>query len=176
MYQEVPKDPTRLQPEFWAAYQRALAAAAARGVTMVPYCMERSIYQQARLWRQSRSGWEVRQRISLLESKGAPFMASALHDVGPQSGDAGRHTTWVTLGWHQFGEAVDAYWALGNKASWSTKTGGANNGYRVFRQACRDQGLQHLRGDWPHIQFRTASPLKHMSYVEADQLMESKYG
>lgn len=176
MYQEDQRNPARLQPEFWAAYQRALELARNRGITMKPYCMERSIYEQARLWRQSRSTAEVQTRLRLLESKGAKFMAHVLNAVGPQAGAAGRHVTWVTLGWHQFGEAVDAFWERNGKACWSTSTDGAKNGYKVFRECARAVGLNHLRGDYPHIQLRTGAPLNFMSYTEADELMQIRYG
>jgi len=175
MYHEDRRDPSRLVPEFWTRYQQALAQVARQGVNMKPYYMERSIFEQARLWRQSRSSSEVRNRIAHLENKGAKFMAHALNVVGSQPGTAGRHVTWVTLGWHQFGEACDAFWQVGGKAIWSTSRGGAQNGYRMFRTVCKSIGLVHLRGDFPHIQYRSAAPLKHMSYADADRAMELKF-
>lgn len=69
----------------------------------------RSPETQARLYRQSRTTHEIKQKMQSLERRGFPELAAIIRAVGPQSGRIGAHVTWVGPGqsWHQYGLAAD---------------------------------------------------------------------
>ncbi len=97
-----------LVPEFRAKVDSALAALAGEGMVFRPYFTLRDPVTQARLWRQSRSGAVVRQKIQDLRAQGCDFMAACFDKAGPADGP------WATnaipgLSWHQYGEAVDCF-------------------------------------------------------------------
>lgn len=94
---------------------------------MRPNAGLRDPFEQAKLWRQSRSIEEILAAIDELRSVGAPFLAHCLESVGPQHGDPVTNAP-PGYSWHQWGEAVDCFWLLGGKAEWSStkKVGGLN--------------------------------------------------
>ena len=163
---------------FAARVQAALEACEARGVTMRPYQRARSPEEQARLWRQSRSAAEIVRQLDRMRQAGAEWLADVLAGVGPQSG---RHVTGAPpgLSWHQHDLAVDAFWLVDGRASWSTrrKVGGLN-GYAVWREEAQSAGL--YRGpvsDWPHVQgVEAGSPLRVQTWAEIDDAMRARWG
>src|ERR1700750_1805896 len=97
-----------LKPEFLAKVNAALAALAAEGLVFHPYFTLRDPVTQARLWRQSRSGQVVRDKIQSLRDQSCDFIAACFEKAGPSTGP------WATnaipgLSWHQYGEAVDCF-------------------------------------------------------------------
>ena len=146
-----------LDPAFRARLSLALDACEARGVVMVPYMTTRSPQVQARLWRQSRSGAQVREAIAMLRAEGADWLAAVLDSVGPCHG-APVTLALPGLSWHQSGLACDSYWLVGDDAEWSPdrKVNGVN-GYAVMREEAYRIGL-HIgpATDWPHLQDRKA--------------------
>lgn len=155
---------------------------ATRGVEMRPYVSIRTPFEQAIAWRQSRAKEEVVAKVQEFKNAGAPFLAHCLESVGPQHGD---HVTNAPpgLSWHQWGEAVDCFWLVNNKAEWSPqKTINGVNGYRVYAEEAAKLGLdpgglwQSLK-DWPHVQLqKAASPLKLYSLAEIAKRMEERFG
>ncbi|TAN67495.1 MAG: M15 family peptidase [Methylobacter sp.] len=154
----------------------------ARGIEMRPYVSIRTPVEQAIAWRQSRSIEEVTAKIKEFQNSAAPFLAHCLESVGPQHGD---HVTNAPpgLSWHQWGEAVDCFWLVNNKAEWSSqKTINGLNGYRVYAEEAAKLdldpgGLWRTLKDWPHVQFqKAASPLKLYSLADISKRMESNFG
>lgn len=174
---------TDLDEAFREKMQSLLAALDAIGVEMRPYFGVRTPEEQAILWRQSRSREEISAAIARLRSGGADFLADILRDVGPRHGP---HVTNALpgLSWHQWGEAVDCFWAVNGVAEWSsTKLVDGINGYRVYATKAKELGLEaggfwSSLKDWPHVQLRRAgSPASAgMTLAEIDEQMRNRYG
>lgn len=171
-----------LVPELRSKLETLVARCAARGFQMRPSAGLRDPFEQARLWRQSRSIEEIRARIREYRDAGAGFLAQCIESVGPQHGDPVTNAP-PGYSWHQWGEAVDCFWLLNGKAEWSTtkKVGGAN-AYAVYADEAERLGLvagAHWKTlkDWPHVQIRPdASPAKTMTVQEVDAAMRARYG
>ena len=171
-----------LVPEFGDKLEHLLAVCRERGVEMRPYFAIRSPFEQARLWRQSRSREEIEARIADLRAQNAPFLAHCLESVGPQNGPPVTNAI-PALSWHQWGEAVDSFWAQGGKAEWSTtKEVDGVNGYRVYAAAAAEVGLdagglwRRLK-DWPHVQLRAeGSPAAFYSIAAIAERMKRVFG
>jgi Fungal chitosanase of glycosyl hydrolase group 75/D-alanyl-D-alanine carboxypeptidase len=172
-----------LVPEFRTKVDDLLAKCVARGVRMVPNETVRTPAQQAIYWRQSRSTSQINDKIDMLRSEGASYLAGVLDEVGPQHGDP---VTQVLPGnsWHQWGEAIDCFWEVDGEAEWSTtrKVNGVN-GYRVYAEEADNMGLTagllwpHFK-DAPHVQMREANNPKSSgkSWTEIDQTMRDRFG
>ena len=153
----------------------------ARGVELRPNQGLRDPFEQARLWRQSRSREEIDAKIAELDANGAAFLAQCLSSVGPQHGD---HVTDTPpgLSWHQWGEALDCFWLVDGKAEWSTqKLVGGLNGYRVLAEEAEAVGLTaggHWKKfkDWPHVQLRAGNASDLMSLADIDAQMGARFG
>ena len=124
---------------------------------MRPYFTERTPWEQARLWRQSRSIEQITASMADLRAENAGYLADVLQSVGSQFGGPVTNAL-PGLSWHQWGQAVDCFWLLGRRAEWSSrKLVDGQNGYRVYAEIARDQGLmaggywRRLK-DWPHVQ------------------------
>jgi peptidoglycan LD-endopeptidase CwlK len=161
---------------------RLLTRCVARGIQMRPNCGLRNPFDQARLWRQSRSIEEIMSKINELESQGAPFLADCIRRVGPQHGAYATGTP-PGFSWHQWGEALDCFWVVNGAAEWSTqrKVNGLN-GYHVYAEEAEKIGLTaggHWSNfeDWPHIQLRQAdNAASVLSLQEIDAEMLKRYG
>jgi hypothetical protein len=177
----MPVDTTQLTAAFGDKLAQLLTACRGEGVEMRPYFGIRTPFEQARLWRQSRTREEIGQKIAWLTARGAPFLAHCLESVGPQNG---AHVTNAIPGfsWHQWGEAADCLWVVEGKAEWSTvKKAGGRNGYRVLAEQATALGLdaggfwKSLK-DWPHVQLRrAASPTAVYPVAEIDQAMQQRF-
>ena len=169
------RDLDLLVPEFKSIVLDVIASCQPFGVKMVPFFTERSTYEQAKLWRQGRSGAEIRQTIAWLREKGAHFIAHCIESVGPQKGDKIVTRALPGESWHQYGLAVDCYLSIGGKAIWDS----SHPGYKVYADAARrfglTAGLYFSFKDAPHIQMpKDGSP--QMSWEEINKRMEDRYG
>lgn len=171
-----------LVDEFRPKVVALLDRCTARGAPMRPYFTLRSPFEQARLWRQSRSREEIDAKIAELQSKSAPFLADCIRRVGPQLGDPVTNAV-PGLSWHQWGEAVDCFWLVNGEAEWSSrKTVDGLNGYHVYAEEAQAAGLTagglwSSFKDWPHVQLRSASsPLSLMSLKDIDDAMKERFG
>ena len=170
-----------LQPEFGEKLYKVLDRCRTAGVVMQPYSGLRSPYDQARLWRQSRTRTEIEQRIIRLRLSGAAFLAHCIESVGPQFGKPVTSAI-PGLSWHQWGEAVDCYWVVDGRSEWSPlKKIRGQNGYGVFTQELHAAGLDaggswvNAR-DWPHAQLHAVrSPLKRYSLADIDHIMRERF-
>lgn len=170
-------------PGFRHQVEILLAECLKSGVEMRPYAALRKPQDQAKLWRQSRSIEQIEAQVKGLRAADAPYLADVLEEVGPQHGP---HVTNALpgLSWHQWGEAVDCFWALNGQAEWSTsKLVNGLNGYRFYADRAKAQGLTaggfwpRLK-DWAHVQLRPeSSPLTAgMILSEIDAEMRQRFG
>ena len=178
----MPIEVAQLVPSFRGKLEGLLEDCQAQGVEMRPYFGIRTPFEQAVLWRQSRTGEQVARKIAELKEQGASFLAHCLESVGPRNGPPVTNAL-PGLSWHQWGEAVDCAWVVAGKTEWSTqKQVGGANGYRVYAEQAKALGLEpggfwKSLKDWPHVQLRQAgSPLKVMGLAEIDGEMERRFG
>ncbi|MCF8368704.1 MAG: M15 family metallopeptidase [Bacteroidales bacterium] len=141
-------------------------------VDILIYCTLRSLQEQARLFRQSRSISEITLKIEKFRSRGFYFLAEILEEVGPSSGP---HVTNAGPGesWHNYAEAWDAVPLVNGKPAW--KYTDAKEYWDAYGEAVRQVGM-YWAGDWisfreyPHAQLRIGgNPLKNMA---PDQIKE----
>lgn len=171
-----------LVPEFRAKVERLIANCAKRGIEMRPNEALRDPWRQAKLWRQSRTIQEINDKIAELRSKGAPYLADILENVGPQ------HGPYVTgsppgFSWHQWAEACDCFWVVNGRAEWSEKKKiNGLNGYAVYAEEAGTLGLDagglwSKFKDWPHVQFRAdRSPAVKLSFSQIDAETKARWG
>lgn len=165
-----------LIPEFRDKVVSLLANCRKEGFVMQPFYTRRSVEEQAKLWRQSRSTTEISKALSFLEKQGALYLSGVIKGVGPQTG---RWATNALPGesWHQYGEAVDCFILDTDtgKAIWSSK----HEGYRVYAEEAKKLGL--IPGyfwqsqDSVHVQFRQEKVTKTWTWREIDQKMREQF-
>jgi peptidoglycan LD-endopeptidase CwlK len=152
-----------------------------RGVEMRPNEGLRAPAQQARYWRQSRSREEINRKINELRSSGADFLSNCIEQVGPQHGP---HVTNAIPGysWHQWGEALDCFWVVDDRAVWDLKTEvNGVNGYMVYASEAKKLGMDagyywHSFRDAPHVQFRKeANPAAVFSLSDINRIMAERF-
>jgi len=185
------RDMDALVPVFREKTEAVLASCEKQGVTMKPFFTERSPWEQARIYRSTRATAEILQAADRLKANRAPYLASVLTEVGPQSSppSARGHLTNALpgLSWHQWGEALDCFWLLNGLAEWSVKRQVAishdhlANGYFVYADEAIQAGLLSAGlswgWDWPHVQLRPhGSPHGVYSWEEIDAQMLEKFG
>jgi hypothetical protein len=175
-------DLEKLAPDLKSKVHQLIEKCRVRGIEMRPNNGLRDPFEQARLWRQSRSIEDIEAKIRELETKGAPFLADCIRSVGPQHG---KHVTDTPPGisWHQWGEALVCFWLVNGKAEWSTrKLVNGLNGYQVYAdeaEAIRLTAGGHWKSfkDWPHVQLRKANnAASTMSLIEIDAAMKARFG
>lgn len=163
---------TNLEPAFQAQVKTLMAKCLADGFRIIPYFGARTPWEQAVLWRQSRTKSQVDAKAKELRSKGAPYLAKILEEVGPQTGP---HVTDAPPGfsWHQFRKAIDCYieHPTTKKALWrDKKLDGASFPKAValfdrYGEIAEGMGLTWggpwSIGDYGHVQGdKKSSPLK----------------
>ncbi len=176
------RDLNDLVPAFKEQVEQLIIICDNAGYTMRPFFTLRTPFEQAKLWRQSRSGEEVLIKIDEYKNDGADFLAYCIESVGLQNG---RHVTNAPpgLSWHQWGEAVDCYWLVNGQAEWSDRKNiNGSNGYREYAEKARSKGLKaggfwSSFKDWPHIQLRSDSgPKRVYSLQHINDEMELRFG
>ena len=145
------------------------------GVKMRPFYTIRNPWEQAKLWRQSRTSGQIKTAIADLKEKGAPFLAHVLDLVGPQYG------RWATnalpgISWHQHGLAIDCFVLEDGKAIWNSK----HKGYQTYARAAVEVGLvagyYWQTRDAVHVQKFIGRVLDRYKWPEVDKLMIQLYG
>jgi len=145
------------------------------GRPMKPFFMRRDVWQQAKFWRQSRPIEEIQKAADKLHREGAPFLAAALIDVGPQNG------RWATnalpgQSWHQWGLAVDCF-AVGDngKAIWRASF----DSYEFYANRAKAIGLTPgyfwRRRDAVHVQAQSDGVQQVYTWPEIDREMKKRY-
>ena len=161
-----------LNSRFLTILNRVLRACEKRGYHLKPYCTKRDVWEQAKLYRQSRTWLEIKKDISNLKNDGADFLAKVLLEVGPQYG------RWATnalpgFSWHQYGEACDCFVLENYKAIWNPN----HEGYLVFHEEAIKRGIVTLRTihDANHIQLKLHSPTFYYRIDTIDGIMKKSY-
>lgn len=175
------RDLNELEAGYKDQVEQLLANCRTRGYEMRPYFTLRTPEEQARLWRQSRTGQEIETKIRELEDAGARYLAGVIRSVGSQNGPKVTNAL-PGLSWHQWGEAVDCFWSVDGAAEWSArrKVDGLN-GYAVYADEAEVLDLTaggHWRSfkDWPHVQLRSdGSPSGNLSLTEIDAEMARRF-
>lgn len=142
------------------------------GVDLLIYCTDRSLNEQARLYRQGRAYYKIKRKIEKLHSRDFSFLANIIKEVGPQTGK--NIITYAGPGesWHNYHEAFDAVPIIQGKAAWNDRAA-----YEIYGEAVREAGLIWA-GDWknfkefPHAQLRDGgNPLKVLSVEEIRKIL-----
>jgi len=137
--------------------------------------------KQGAYWGQSRSLFEIKQKIEELRDQGAHFLADC---IPPGSDNINAEITDAIPGysWHQWGEAVDMVWVVNNKVCWDTELiVNGINGYQVYAEEAVRLGLESgfywdIIKDACHIQMRKeSSPSFLYSLKEIDQIMLNRF-
>lgn len=158
----------------------------AQGINMRPTFGLRSVYEQGKLWRQSRTSQEVRDEIASLRKQDCDFLANAIEKPGPSTGP---HVTNAIpgLSWHQWGLALDCMWLydgifvpMADDAR--VVNGRSVQGYHIYSDIVSSCGLtsggkwQSIK-DYPHMQlYPDDSPLSKYSLKEINDILSKKYG
>ena len=136
------------------------------------YCTLRTLEEQAKLFRQSRSWEEIKKKILDFKSRGFTYLADILENAGPSYGP---HVTNAAPGesWHNYGEAWDAVPLVNGKPVWNYFN--ARSHWDAYGECVRQVGM-NWAGDWqtfreyPHAQMRPGgNPLRQLN---ADQILE----
>lgn len=166
-----------LTPEMEEKARNVIKFCKEREVTISVYCTLRSLEEQAKIYRLSRTKSQINEKIKWLESQKLDFLGRILENVGPQHGQVGEHITNALPGfsWHSYGEAFDAVIIddKTNKAIWNTK----HPSWLVYADAVRKNGLtwggdfKSIK-DYPHAQLRSESnPTKIYTPEQIKQLL-----
>lgn len=171
-----------VNPELKEKVIKVIKQCQLKGCIMRPSNGLRDPFEQGKLWRQSRSIEEITTRINMFKKQGVNFLAYCLESVGPQHGIKVTNTP-PGLSWHQWGEAVDCFWLVNDKAEWSPDIliKGVN-GYHIYTDAALDIGLNPggiwNDKDWPHVQIRDKDigVLDVYNIQDVDRIMEERFG
>ena len=168
-----------LVPSFRYLVREMLKRVEDKGFELLVYCTLRSPYEQARLYRQSRTRSELETKAELFRLRGFDYLADILIQVGPQQGKLGWHVTHAGPGesWHQYGRAIDAVPLREGKALWDDDA----PQWQVYGEAAKDVGL-HWSGNWqrfrelPHTQDTVGNPLSTLGMDGAAELLRRYFG
>jgi peptidoglycan LD-endopeptidase CwlK len=175
------RDLNDLIPQFRPIARRLIRACSDRGIEMRSSATLRSPFEQAKLWRQSRTRLQINEQIRAFRTAGADFLAFCLDSVGPQNGGGWATDAPPGLSWHQWGEALDCFWVIDGRAEWSTtKKINGLNGYHVYADEAERLGLiaggRWPKRDWPHAQLSSArSPRSVHTILEINRVMKERF-
>ncbi|MBC8147110.1 MAG: M15 family metallopeptidase, partial [Bacteroidetes bacterium] len=143
------------------------------GVPIVIYSTRRTLQEQSKLYRQGRTGSQIRYKITRLNNLGFGFLAEILDSVGPQMEKYKVTNAGPGESWHNYGEAFDAVPLVGGKAVWNN-----DELWKKYGQVVTMNGLV-WGGSWtsfvdkPHAQYRPGgNPLKLFSPDQIRNLLE----
>ena len=107
-----------LVPEVRAIFQAFLDDCEGQGLPLLVHSGLRSLEEQARLYRRSRSPLQIGHKVDELREAGFGFLADKLESVGPQP--TGPWATSAAPGesWHNYGMAIDAVLMVDGKPDW----------------------------------------------------------
>jgi hypothetical protein len=164
---------TGLNPEFLERVDAVLAKVRSEGFEMKPFYGLRSPFEQAKLWRQSRTWNEIEMKMEELKRAGGHRIAACIGYVGPCSGSKVTNAT-PGMSWHQYGEAVDCF-AVDHygRADWNSNS----MAYKSYVKAARLLGLRAGADfdDIVHIQLKQKEPHQVYSIVEIEKILAEKW-
>lgn len=170
------KDIELLEEEFKVKVVSLLQKCEAKGFKLVPFFTQRDVWDQAKLWRQSRPWPQIEAAIKMLLSNGAPWLASVLEEVGPQFG------RWATnslpgMSWHNYDQAIDSFVLdqANQRAIWNA----SHDGYRIYAREAVELGLvpgyYWRRRDAVHVQGIQERVREKYNWTQIEQLMKEKF-
>jgi len=170
-----------LKPEFKKQVLLLLQACAEKGIIMNPWETMRTPVRQAKLWKQSRNNEEIQNKIDYLQSNNAEFLALCLEKAIPRPLKQICTNALPGLSWHQWGEAIDCCWIVGDNPVWDldTKINGVN-GFEIYANEAKKLGLEsglfwNIK-DATHVQMRnTGNPEDLFSLQYINDLMASQF-
>lgn len=101
-------DFTKLDKEFAVKLVQLITRMQSLGHIINPYYGIRTLADQARIWRRSRSTVEVNDMFDTLCANECPYALSVLKSVGPQKGAPWGTNTYM-FSYHLLGKAVDLF-------------------------------------------------------------------
>lgn len=163
-----------LVPEMQVKVKNVIKICKDKGVDILFYCTLRSLEEQAKLYRQSRTRSAINVKLESLRERGFGFLADIVESVGPCSGP---HVTNACAGesWHNYAEAGDGVPLINGKAAWSYKDN--KEAWDIYGAACVAEDLDWA-GNWtrfkemPHTQLRVGgNPLKIFSPEDIKEIL-----
>jgi len=158
------RDINLLEPVFKERLLYTTMECQKKGLDILVYCTVRSLEEQAKLYRQSRTTAQIEAKKREFYQKNLLDLARAIDFVGTQSGP---HVTNAAPGesWHNFGEAADCVPLINGKPAWNAKQ--YPKEWKLFGDIAVSNGLEWA-GHWkrfkefPHVQtnFGGESPTK----------------
>lgn len=139
---------------------------------LVPYSGVRTVRAQAKLWRQSKTTWEINTFIDQLITQGCTYIPSIINKVGKQYGTTKAASP--GLSWHNWGEAIDFYCLTrARTADWNITP------YEHVRDVIEEYKLKINFGpvwDYNHIQHRrTANPKgTGKTWIQIDEQLRAR--
>ncbi len=164
------RDMNQLNPNFKDKAKLLLSTLEKEGINMRPFFTIRDLPTQARLYRQSRTGSEIRAKIRWLEQEGAFMLADVLNRVGPC------HGKWATnclpgYSWHNWGEAMDCFLVNPDgTANWDNNAMGYEHYAGFAEDLDLTSGHRWKSRDSVHVQLRGHSSPR-MTPSEVSDLM-----
>ena len=164
-----------LVPDAKKNAEKVMAVCTEVGFELMIYCTLRPLDEQAKLFRQSRSAQEIRDKVINFRNRGFSFLAEIIEGVGPCYGP---HVTNAAPGesWHNYAEAWDAVPLIGGKPAWNYNQ--AKPEWDAYGECVR-QVEMYWAGDWtkfreyPHAQMRPGgNPLKEFKPDEIRSILE----
>jgi len=163
--------------------QYVIRYCADHGVELLVYCTARSLQEQARLFRQSRTLPQITRYIRDLRERGYHVFADIVEEVGPQRGD------WATNAgpgesWHNYLEAFDSVVVVAGKLLWKVYYNDHHDNpqvrpaWQTYGKAVEAAGMRWLGRttmDFGHAQLRSqGNPLTIYEPDEAVAVLKNR--
>lgn len=164
-----------LNPTLKVKLDYLLRSLAERRLCLEVYSTARSPWEQAFLWRKSRSRDEVNRAITKLRMEGAHWLARVLEETPPVRG------RWETnnlpgQSWHQWGEAADfRVLGEGNRVIWTPNHPAYEEVAQTAKKVNLYSGFFWKNRDAQHIQLRADAVRAYYAWSEIDQRMKERY-
>ncbi len=136
-----------VQPEFLVKIHNLHLECESNGLKILTYCGVRTVNEQNKIYRQSRSTNFILTKASNLEITLGYRFGEALLRIGPQKN--GPRVTNAAGGqsWHNYGYAADSVPIVNGKLIWDTKHPRNMELWQLFGKCVREVGL-YWAGDW----------------------------
>jgi hypothetical protein len=161
-----------LTPEFGIKIKQLLDNCKKRGANLFIYTYIRDPWQQAKLYRQSRTKSQINNAIKMLKSNKAYFLAEVMEEVGSQYG---RWCTNSIVSFHSLAEAIDSFVVDKGVAVWRR----SHPNYLIYAEEAVKLGLTAgyywKHSDAVHIQLQNKKILDIYSWQEIDRLMQIRF-
>ena len=169
------RDVSLLKSGFRGKYLELLARVKDMGHELRPCYTLRDPFEQAILWRRSRSTEQITKAINALNENGAVWLAQVLESVGPQYGNEATQAL-PGQSWHQWGLAADSFLLVNKEAVWDDEA----PGYQVYAAEAKklelDAGYYWNYKDTCHVQDHTGRVLDEYSWKQIDDAMKQSFG